>query len=125
MQTFLFRSLFTFMLILSGSLIMQGQTKYDLKTMPPVDPKVRTGILPNGMHYYIRANKIPEKRGEFYIANNIGAILEDNDQNGLAHFTEHMSFNGTDHFPKKGILDYLATIGVKFCLLYTSPSPRD
>ena len=114
MQTFLFRSLFTFMLILSGSLIMQGQTKYDLKTMPPVDPKVRTGILPNGMHYYIRANKIPEKRGEFYIANNIGAILEDNDQNGLAHFTEHMSFNGTDHFPKKGILDYLATIGVKF-----------
>jgi zinc protease len=101
------------MLILSGSVLLQGQT-YDLKKMPPVDPKVRTGILPNGMHYYIRANKIPEKRGEFYIANNIGAILEDDDQNGLAHFTEHMSFNGTDHFPKKGILDYLATIGVKF-----------
>ncbi|HZX63529.1 MAG TPA: insulinase family protein [Bacteroidales bacterium] len=113
MQTFIFRSIFTFMLILSGSVLLQGQS-YDLKKMPSVDPKVRTGILDNGMHYYIRANKIPEKRGEFYIANNVGAILEDDDQNGLAHFTEHMSFNGTDHFPKKGILDYLATIGVKF-----------
>ena len=113
MKTFIFRSIFTFMLILSGSVLVQGQT-YDLKKMPPVDPKVKTGVLPNGMHYYIRTNNIPEKRGEFYIANNIGAILEDDDQNGLAHFTEHMSFNGTDHFPKKGILDYLATIGVKF-----------
>jgi zinc protease len=113
MKSFVFRSIFSMMFILSGSVLLQGQT-YDLKQMPPIDPKVRTGILPNGMHYYIRANKIPEKRGEFYIANNVGAILEDDDQNGLAHFTEHMSFNGTDHFPKKGILDYLATIGVKF-----------
>jgi zinc protease len=113
MKTFIFHSIFTLMLILSDSVLLQGQT-YDLKQMPPLDPKVRTGVLPNGMHYYIRANKIPEKRGEFYIANNVGAILEDDDQNGLAHFTEHMSFNGTDHFPKKGILDYLATIGVKF-----------
>ncbi len=87
---------------------------YNLKDMPPLDPKVRTGVLPNGMHYFIRANNLPEKRGEFYIANNIGAIQENDDQNGLAHFTEHMSFNGTVHFPKKGILDYLATIGVKF-----------
>jgi len=113
MKSFIFRSIFSMMLILSGSVLLQGQS-YDLKKMPSVDPKVRTGILDNGMHYYIRANKIPEKRGEFYIANNVGAILEDDDQNGLAHFTEHMSFNGTDHFPKKGILDYLATIGVKF-----------
>ena len=87
---------------------------YNLKEMPPLDPKIRTGVLSNGMHYYIRANSLPEKRGEFYIANNIGAIQENDDQNGLAHFTEHMSFNGTVHFPKKGILDYLATIGVKF-----------
>jgi zinc protease len=113
MKTLFIRSIFSLMLILSGSVLAQGQT-YDLKKMPPVDPKVKTGVLPNGMHYYIRANNIPEKRGEFYIANNVGAILEDDDQNGLAHFTEHMSFNGTDHFPKKGILDYLATIGVKF-----------
>lgn len=113
MKSILFRSIFTFLLFLSGSALVQGQS-YNLKQMPPLDPKVRTGVLPNGMHYYIRANTIPEKRGEFYIANNIGAILEDDDQNGLAHFTEHMSFNGTDHFPGKGILDYLATIGVKF-----------
>jgi len=113
MKTFIFSSIFTIILILSGSVLLQGQT-YDLKQMPPLDPKVRTGMLPNGMHYYIRANNIPGNRGEFYIANNVGAILEDDDQNGLAHFTEHMSFNGTDHFPKKGILDYLATIGVKF-----------
>ncbi len=113
MKSFIFRSIFAMMFLLSGAMLVQGQT-YDLKKMPSIDPKVKTGILPNGMHYYIRANKIPEKRGEFYIANNVGAILEDDDQNGLAHFTEHMSFNGTDHFPKKGILDYLATIGVKF-----------
>ncbi len=87
---------------------------YDLKQIPPLDPKVRSGVLENGMHYFIRANKMPEKRGEFYIAHNVGAILEEDDQNGLAHFTEHMAFNGTENFPKKGILDYLASIGVKF-----------
>jgi zinc protease len=113
MKSCIFRFIFSITILLSGSVLAQSQT-YDLKKMPPVDPKVKTGILPNGMHYYIRANKIPGNRGEFYIANNVGAILEDDDQNGLAHFTEHMSFNGTDHFPKKGILDYLATIGVKF-----------
>ena len=100
-------------LLVSWTAIVLAQN-YNLKDMPPLDPKVRTGVLPNGMHYFIRANNLPEKRGEFYIANNIGAIQENDDQNGLAHFTEHMSFNGTTHFPKKGILDYLATIGVKF-----------
>ncbi|MEI8006681.1 MAG: insulinase family protein [Bacteroidota bacterium] len=99
--------------VLSWTVSVNAQT-YNLKDMPPLDPKVRAGVLDNGMHYYIRANNMPEKRGEFYIANNIGAIQENDDQNGLAHFTEHMSFNGTVHFPKKGILDYLATIGVKF-----------
>lgn len=88
--------------------------KYDLKQMPPLDPKVRTGVLDNGMHYYIRANTMPENRGEFYIAHNVGAILEEDNQNGLAHFTEHMAFNGTQNFPHKALLDYLATIGVKF-----------
>ncbi len=92
---------------------LSGQD-YDLRQIPPLDPKVKTGVLANGMHYFIRVNKLPEKRGEFYIAHNVGAILEDDDQNGLAHFTEHMAFNGTENFPKKGILDYLATIGVKF-----------
>ena len=53
---------------------------YNLKDMPPLDPKVRTGVLPNGMHYFIRANNLPEKRGEFYIANNIGAIQENDER---------------------------------------------
>jgi len=100
-------------LMLAGTYFVLAQN-YNLKDMPPLDPKIRAGVLANGMHFYIRANNIPEKRGEFYIANNIGAIQENDDQNGLAHFTEHMSFNGTVHFPKKGILDYLSTIGVKF-----------
>ena len=87
---------------------------YDLNSFPPLDPKIRYGVLPNGMKYFIRANKLPEKRAEFYIAHNVGAIQEEDNQNGLAHFTEHMAFNGTKNFPQKALLDYLATIGVKF-----------
>jgi zinc protease len=87
---------------------------YNLSDFPPYDPQVKTGVLPNGMHYYIRENKLPEKRAEFYLTNNIGAIQENDDQNGLAHFTEHMAFNGTKNFPKKSLINYLGTIGVKF-----------
>jgi zinc protease len=86
----------------------------DLNQPAPLDKQVRFGILPNGMKYYIRANKLPEKRAEFYIVHNVGAILENDDQNGLAHFTEHMAFNGTTNFPKKALLNYLETIGCKF-----------
>ena len=88
--------------------------KFDLSAAVKLDPKIRTGVLENGMKYYICPNKLPEKRGEFYIATNVGAIQEDDDQNGLAHFSEHMAFNGTQNFPKKGILNYLEKIGVKF-----------
>jgi len=80
----------------------------------PIDPKVRYGKLPNGLTYYIRANNLPKNRAEFYIAQNVGAILENDDQNGLAHFLEHMAFNGTKNYPGKGIINYLETIGVKF-----------
>ncbi len=80
----------------------------------PVDPKVRYGKLPNGLTYYIRANKQPKNRAEFYIAQNVGAILENDNQNGLAHFLEHMAFNGTKNYPGKGIINYLESIGVKF-----------
>ena len=80
----------------------------------PVDPKVRYGKLPNGLTYYIRSNDLPKNRAEFYIAQNVGAILENDDQNGLAHFLEHMAFNGTKNYPGKGIINYLETIGVKF-----------
>jgi len=80
----------------------------------PIDPKVRYGKLDNGLTYYIRANKEPKERAEFFIAQNVGAILENDDQNGLAHFLEHMAFNGTENFPGKGIINYFETIGVKF-----------
>lgn len=80
----------------------------------PIDPKVRYGKLENGLTYYIRANKQPKERAEFYIAQNVGAIMENDDQNGLAHFLEHMAFNGTKNYPGKGIINYLESIGVKF-----------
>lgn len=80
----------------------------------PIDPKVRYGKLDNGLTYYIRANKEPKQRADFYIAQNVGAILENDDQNGLAHFLEHMAFNGTKNFPGKGIINYLEKVGVKF-----------
>ena len=80
----------------------------------PMDPKVRYGTLENGLTYYIRANKEPKERAEFHIAQNVGAILENDDQNGLAHFLEHMAFNGTKNFPGKGIINYFEKNGVKF-----------
>ncbi len=80
----------------------------------PTDPKVRIGRLDNGMTYYIRANAEPKNRAEFYILHNVGAILEEEDQNGLAHFTEHMAFNGTVHFPGKKLIGFLERNGVKF-----------
>ncbi|MFW5974575.1 MAG: M16 family metallopeptidase, partial [Bacteroidota bacterium] len=80
----------------------------------PLDPKVKKGKLENGLTYYIRHNETPENRAEFYLFNNVGAVLEMPEQNGLAHFTEHMAFNGTENFPGKGVLDYMENIGVKF-----------
>jgi zinc protease len=78
------------------------------------DPSFRIGKLPNGMTYYIRHNEEPKQRASFYIIQNVGAILENDDQNGLAHFLEHMSFNGTKNFPDKGILNMLEKHGVAF-----------
>ncbi len=80
----------------------------------PLDQEVKTGKLANGFTYYIRKNAKPEKRAELYLVNKVGAILEDDDQQGLAHFMEHMNFNGTKHFPKNQLVDYLEKAGVKF-----------
>ena len=82
----------------------------------PVDPAIRTGKLDNGMTYYIRKNNEPENRASFYIIQNVGALLENDNQNGLAHFLEHMAFNGTEHFPVKerGIISTLEKHGVAF-----------
>jgi len=84
----------------------------------PVDKDVRIGKLDNGLTYYIRKNNLPEHQANFYIVQKVGSILEEENQRGLAHFLEHMAFNGTKNFPnddkEKGIISYLATVGVKF-----------
>lgn len=80
----------------------------------PVDDKVRVGKLDNGLTYYIRHNEWPKDRANFYIAQRVGSMQEEEHQRGLAHFLEHMAFNGTRRFPGNGIVKYLETIGVKF-----------
>ena len=80
----------------------------------PVDPAARIGRLENGFTYYIRHNEEPKDRASFYMIQNVGALLENDDQNGLAHFLEHMAFNGTQHFPGKGIISTLEKHGVQF-----------
>lgn len=84
----------------------------------PVDKNVRIGQLDNGLTYYIRHNKLPENRSEFYIAQKVGSILEEPQQRGLAHFLEHMAFNGTKNFPGDdkglGVIPWCETVGIKF-----------
>lgn len=80
----------------------------------PVDPEIRSGRLENGLTYFIRHNREPEKRASFYLIQNAGAILENDDQDGFAHFLEHMAFNGTRHFPGKSIINSLEKHGVAF-----------
>lgn len=80
----------------------------------PIDPNVRKGTLENGLTYYIRHNNLPENRADFYIAQKVGSMQEEDHQAGLAHFLEHMAFNGTKNFPGKSMLDYLEKNGVKF-----------
>ncbi|MDB5135246.1 MAG: insulinase family protein [Mucilaginibacter sp.] len=80
----------------------------------PVDPNVIIGKLPNGLTYYIRKNVEPKNRAELYLVNKAGSVLETDAQQGLAHFTEHMAFNGTRDFPKNELVNYLQKSGVKF-----------
>ncbi|MBQ9399256.1 MAG: insulinase family protein [Bacteroidales bacterium] len=80
----------------------------------PVDPAVRIGHLDNGLTYYIRHNAEPAGQANFYIAQKVGSILEEEEQRGLAHFLEHMCFNGTEHFPGNAVIQYCESIGVKF-----------
>ncbi len=102
----------SFLFLWSGvSLIAQST---EASKQVPLDPQVRYGQLENGMTYYIRSNNLPEDRADFYIVFNVGAILENDNQDGLAHLTEHMAFNGTKNFPKKGVLDFLERNGVAF-----------
>jgi zinc protease len=80
----------------------------------PVDPQITIGQLSNGVHYYVRANKKPENRAELRLVVKAGSVLEDDNQQGLAHFVEHMAFNGTSHFPKNEIISFIESLGMRF-----------
>lgn len=97
------------LLIFLSSGFLQAQEMQPL----PIDPKVRYGKLDNGLTYYIRHNELPENRADFYIAQNVGSVLEEDNQAGLAHFLEHMAFNGTKNFPENGIDKYLQSVGMR------------
>ena len=88
--------------------------QYNLTDKLPVSPEIKMGKLSNGLTYYIRKNTRPEKKVELRLALKAGSILEDDDQQGLAHFTEHMAFNGSEHFKKNDLVSFLQSIGVKF-----------
>ena len=92
----------------------QAQDMSQMMQPLPVDPKVRVGHLDNGLTYYIRHNEEPKNQAFFYIAQKVGSIQEEESQRGLAHFLEHMCFNGTTHFPDSSLIEYLEGIGVKF-----------
>ena len=80
----------------------------------PVDPLITVRTLPNGLRYYVRANRVPAGRAELRLAVKAGSVLEDDDQRGLAHFVEHMAFNGTRHFPKQDITAFMQSLGMRF-----------
>ncbi|HYV92125.1 MAG TPA: insulinase family protein [Chitinophagales bacterium] len=86
----------------------------DLAAKIPVSAKVRTGVLPNGMTYYIRENHKPEHRAELRLVENAGSVLETDNQQGLAHLCEHMAFNGTKNFPKQDLVNFLERTGIRF-----------
>lgn len=112
---------FMFMFALAGMSIAQPgmpggkkDNKFDLSAKVPMDKKVRYGKLDNGITYYIRANKKPEGRVQFRLVVNAGSVMEDEDQRGLAHFTEHMAFNGTEYYKHNELISKLQEKGVRF-----------
>jgi zinc protease len=94
--------------------VSTGPQNAPLTAAVPVDPRITIGTLPNGLRYYLRANKQPLGRAELRLVVNAGSILEDDDQRGLAHFVEHMCFNGTRHFPKQDVVAFLQSTGMRF-----------
>ena len=111
------------LLLLAGATSVQGQQSTAaavqaspprLSTLLPTDPQLRTGMLPNGLRYYIRRNGKPEKRAELRLVVNTGSVLERDTQLGYAHFVEHTAFNGTTHFARNELVSYLQSVGVQF-----------
>ena len=103
-------------LLVAALMLVAGTAMAQMPQMPPipVDPEVRMGKLANGLTYYVRHNEYPEHRVNFYIAQRVGSIQEEESQRGLAHFLEHMAFNGTVNYPGNGVIDYTRTLGVEF-----------
>ncbi|HEV8483091.1 MAG TPA: insulinase family protein [Blastocatellia bacterium] len=93
----------------------KSQAQSAALTQPmPIDPQIKVGKFANGLRYYVRTNKRPEKRAELRLVVKAGSVLEDDDQQGLAHFVEHMAFNGTRHFPKNEIISFIESLGMRF-----------
>ncbi len=106
------KALFVFWLSISST--QSNAQMIDLNSVFPVDSSIRTGTLANGMKYYIKKNQKPENRAELRLAVNVGSTMENENQLGLAHFVEHMAFNGTKNFKKNDLVNYLESIGTKF-----------
>ncbi|HEU5146200.1 MAG TPA: pitrilysin family protein, partial [Chryseosolibacter sp.] len=106
---------YAFLLLLALTIaVVQLRAQDSLQQLLPVTSDVKIGKLDNGLTYYIRKNEKPEKKVELRLVINAGSILEDDDQRGLAHFTEHMAFNGSANFEKNDIVSFLQSIGVEF-----------
>ena len=112
--------IYAFLFILCQTLQKQDTVRVpdtpvnELDRKLPVDPLVTIGTLDNGLRYYIRENHRPEKRAELRLVLDAGSVLEDDDQLGLAHFVEHMAFNGTKHFKKHELINFMESIGMQF-----------
>src|SRR5215218_7601645 len=97
-----------------GNRIAAQQAALTPEQVLPVDPAVRTGQLANGLKYYVRHNGRPANRVSMRLAVNVGSIYEENDQRGLAHFLDHMEFNGTENFKPGELVKFLESIGARF-----------
>lgn len=106
----MFKKLLSITMLAGAALFANAQAPTPL----PLDAKVKHGTLPNGLNYYILHNEEPKERANFYIAQKVGSTLENSDQLGLAHFLEHMAFNGTKNYPGKNMLNYLQSKGIRF-----------
>ncbi len=111
MKSIKFFPLIAFLLIFSGCLSVETRIKQELL---PLDPAVETGVLDNGLTWYVRENNKPEGRASLRLIIRAGSILEDDDQQGIAHLLEHMAFNGTENFEKMELVNYLESIGMAF-----------
>lgn len=113
MKKILMRGVAIVSLLIAGATALMAQSAPELPQLPQ-DSNLIIGHLDNGLTYYIRHNEKPRGQADFYIAQKVGSILEEDNQRGLAHFLEHMCFNGTENFPEKGIINWLESVGVKF-----------